>query len=295
MNSERILSCPVCNSTNFQSFLTCEDYTVTHEHFELQECISCKFVVTNPRPGPNSISDYYQSGEYISHTGAGKGLLPWLYLTARKFTLRWKVNIVKRYNPKPRILDYGCGTGEFLHQCSAEGFTISGIEPSLAARTKATALTGINIAADIAQLGSQKFDVITLWHVLEHIMDLNQKIRSIKELLAENGTLLIAVPNHESADAARYKAYWAGYDVPRHLWHFSPASMNAFLRSAGLNIRHIIPMKLDAYYVAILSQKYKSPRSPGIANMLKGLTAGLLSNLHARKDGNYSSLIFIVQ
>ena len=294
MVMEIIKKCPICDHSLFESFLTCEDSMSSHEHFELKKCLSCTFVFTSPRPDKASLPNYYKSNQYISHTGKSAGPLDLIYLFARKFTLRWKINLIQEHKSKIAILDYGCGTGEFLGFCQRQKWQIAGLEPSPEARQKATKITGITIASDLEQFNYQKFDVITLWHVLEHVIDLKQTISRLALLLKENGLLIIAVPNHESYDASIYKEYWAAYDVPRHLWHFTKTTMSMLLDSASLKIKTIKPMKLDAYYVSLLSEKYTSSNQLSLLAFLKGATRGFISNLRARSSMNYSSLIYIV-
>ena len=294
MGLEIIKKCPICDHTMFESFLTCEDSMLSHEHFQLKKCQSCSFVFTSPRPDKASLPAYYQSLQYISHTGKSAGPLDRIYIFARNFTLRWKTALIKEHKSKIALLDYGCGTGEFLRFCQRERWEIAGIEPSADARQKAAQITGINIASDLETFSRQKFDVITLWHVLEHVSDLTNTISRLASLLKADGLIFIAVPNHESNDASHYKQYWAAYDVPRHLWHFTKTTMAALLHSADLKIKTIQPMKLDAYYVSLLSEKYISSNHLSSLPFLKGTIRGFLSNWYARSSTNYSSLIYIV-
>jgi 2-polyprenyl-3-methyl-5-hydroxy-6-metoxy-1,4-benzoquinol methylase len=294
MGREILEKCPLCNQTVFEAFLECRDHTASRELFTLQRCLSCSFVFTNPRPDKASLPNYYQSPQYISHTGKSSGgIIGWAYLLARNFTIRWKARLIGNYKKKISILDYGCGTGELLRQYRAEGWQIAGVEPSAQARQKATEITGINIASDLKELDNQMFDVITLWHVLEHIADFKETLTALKHLLKKDGLLLLAVPNHESLDAQFYKEYWAGYDVPRHLSHFTKTSMAALLRTEGLVIQSILPMNLDAYYVSLLSQQYKSSQALTLTTFLKGIYHGFISNRKARSSVNHSSLIYL--
>ena len=291
---EIIEKCPICNHSLFDTFLTCEDSLLSHEHFDLKKCQSCTFVFTSPRPDAASLPNYYKSDQYISHTGKSTSLLDWIYLFARNFTLQWKISLIKKYRQKITLLDYGCGTGEFLRSAKEEGWQIAGLEPTADARKKATEITGINIASDLSQFNNQQFDVITLWHVLEHVMDLKSTIYQLKSLLREDGFFLIAVPNHQSYDAFFYQESWAAYDVPRHLWHFTRITMTALLHSLGLKIKAIEPMKLDAYYVSLLSEKYTSKNKGSYLSLFKGVTRGFQSNRKAKSTMDYSSLIYIV-
>src|SRR5688500_12158748 len=227
---ERLSTCPVCSDSNFSAYLSCKDHTVSHETFQLQKCFSCGFVLTNPRPGDNDLSRYYQSKDYISHSDKSTSLIGYIYRAARTFTLKWKYNLVRRHSfQKPlSILDYGCGTGAFLVECKKHQMKITGVEPASTARALANKQTSDQVVSDILEV-SDSFDMVTLWHVLEHISKLNETIIQLKKHLKQNGTMFIAVPNLQSHDARKYGEYWAGYDVPRHLWHFSRNTMQKLL------------------------------------------------------------------
>jgi 2-polyprenyl-3-methyl-5-hydroxy-6-metoxy-1,4-benzoquinol methylase len=214
----------------------------------------------------------------------------------RGFAIRWKIDITRRYqssNTQIALLDFGCGTGSFLHRCAREGWKIAGVEPSNQARTIANTNLSNAVVNSVDQIDG-KFDVITLWHVLEHIPDLSETFQTLKGKLAERGTLIIAVPNFESYDAKYYRHHWAGYDVPRHLWHFNQNVMQTFVSKNGCKIVETIPMKLDAYYVSMLSETYILGKR-NASTFLRGFITGLKSNISARKNSEYSSLIYIIK
>jgi 2-polyprenyl-3-methyl-5-hydroxy-6-metoxy-1,4-benzoquinol methylase len=285
---QNLQSCPLCASTSFSQFLSCKDFTVSHEIFRIVQCDSCGFRFTNPRPHEQDLGRYYKSESYVSHTSSRKGLINFLYNIVRKITLRQKMRLIKRIVKGRMLLDFGCGTGHFLAQAGREGFVIKGIEPDPDARRLAKDLNNIEPGTrdDLNSL-SDRFDLITLWHVLEHLPDLNGDIESFKRLLKDDGRLLIAVPNCSSYDAEIYKEFWAGYDVPRHLYHFTPETITKLFRAHGLDLLETLPMKFDAYYVSMLSEKYRG------GGMLKGVMNGLRSNRRARQKNTFSSQIYI--
>ncbi|SHH99643.1 Methyltransferase domain-containing protein [Chryseolinea serpens] len=294
---KELKSCPVCQSISFQKFITAKDYTVSRETFALVKCDSCGFIFTNPIPDPERLGEYYLSDDYISHSKKATGVIDKIYVVARSFTLKWKLGLIQKYtgNQDKTILDYGCGTGDFLKACKDKGWVVTGVEPSEKARQLATDQTGEKIAASLKDVETKEFNTITLWHVLEHIEDLNHTLQQLKDKLSPNGTLLIAVPNHAAWDGTHYGQYWAGYDVPRHLWHFTQQTMTTLLTKNNLKLDDIVPMKLDAYYISLLSEKYKANGKAGLAGMIIAAANGLRSNLSARKNKNYSSLIYIVR
>lgn len=294
MSLEKVERCPVCNGQSFLPFLECRDYTKSGEVFHVEQCSVCSMSLTNPRPTEDAAAGYYQSNQYISHQSGPRSLFDGIYLVIRRFSLRWKHSLVKPYLTHNTLMDVGCGTGTFLRQCAKSGIAVMGVEPSAEARAQAL-LHNIQVTDSLHSLPNQKFDVITLWHVLEHIYDLPRTLQYLREHLHDHGTIFIAVPNHESPDAAYYQSCWAAYDVPRHIWHFSQEHMRRLLENNGLKLLKVIPMKLDAYYVSLLSEKYKANGKLTLPGAVSGIVQGYTSNRNARSDSNYSSLIYLVQ
>lgn len=289
---ESVQSCPICKSTHFNSFLTAKDHTVSQTTFTIKKCSQCGLGITTPRPSATAIDPYYQSEHYISHSGGTKTLMDRIYRVARRFTLAWKYRLISNLNTTPaRLLDYGCGTGDFILYFKQKGWNTIGVEPSPTARNKSLEKK-LDVRSTLESI-PEKFEIITLWHVLEHIHNLEQVISQLKSLLTPHGHLLIAVPNHLSFDATYYQSYWAGYDVPRHLWHFSKPSMEQFLNDHQLKLEKVIPMRLDAYYVSLLSELYKKPDTNRMVTYLNAFITGMKSNLSARHTGEYSSLIYV--
>lgn len=294
MTLESVTECPVCTSSSFQRLLTVRDYTVSQNEFQINGCTTCGFGITSPRPDQHSIGLFYASDKYVSHTGGTRTLLDQVYLIARKFTLRWKLNLITRLQQPGTLLDYGCGTGEFLKYLHANQWKVMGVEPSESARTNADTIIQNHIYSTLnTNLGN--FDVITLWHVLEHVHNLNETLSKLKALLNKSGIMLLAVPNYLSADAKKYGAYWAGYDVPRHLWHFTQKNMEQLLSQHRLEVIKIVPMKLDAFYVSLLSESYQHSKTPFFLRMINAFLSGITSNSMATKTGEYSSLIYIAR
>jgi SAM-dependent methyltransferase len=279
----------------FKHLLSCKDYTVSQERFDLDQCLTCGLVFTNPRPKDSELNRYYQSDSYISHSNKATSIVDRVYKIARQFTLKWKYDLLQKHSRiKPAsILDYGCGTGAFLHECQQRNMKIAGVEPNATARQQAQALTGVEIQSELVE-AKDVYDAITLWHVLEHVSDLNATLEKLRSLLSENGTMFIAVPNHQSQDARKYGEHWAAYDVPRHLWHFDRQSMTRLLNKHNMKVGGILPMILDAYYVSLLSEKYRSGKQ-GIIGMGRAIVRATQSNIEATRNQEYSSLIYIAQ
>ncbi|QJB32790.1 class I SAM-dependent methyltransferase [Chitinophaga oryzae] len=266
--------CPLCGSSQTHEALTAKDYTVSKETFSIFHCGGCGGRFTQNVPDSQHIGRYYQSQEYISHSETKQGLINRLYHSVRKITLRSKQNWVRSAAgmKQGNLLDIGCGTGAFLHYMQTGGWTVTGLEPDENARHNAKTLYNIDpLPIDrLFQLPAGQYDAITMWHVLEHVHELHAYLDRIRELLKPGGTLLIAVPNYTSSDADHYGAYWAAYDVPRHLYHFSPASMERLLRQHNIRLIKKHPMVFDGFYVSLLSEKYKTGKSRLFAGFFHG-------------------------
>lgn len=282
--------CPVCHSKEYIFQISCKDYTVSKEKFDIVSCKNCGLWQTFPYPEEDSIGKYYQSEEYISHSDKRETFFDKIYHLVRKYTLAQKVNLIKKYVPHGTILDIGCGTGYFLQECKKSGFDVFGIEPSEKAR-EICLKKSLNVCSKISDVdNTKKYDVITLWHVLEHLYHPDNFIRKFHVLLKDKGYLILALPNRLSYDAKKYEEYWAGYDVPRHLFHFTKKDV-VNLTKDKFKMVCIQPMFFDAFYVSMLSEKYKGNKRA----FLKGLVSGCVSNIKAMKKNNYSSLIYVLQ
>lgn len=271
--------------------LDLKDYFLTGESFELFEDSKTGVLYTLPQPIEN-LGKYYESKNYISHTDGKKSIFERFYQMAKSINLNNKLELINKVSNGKKILDYGCGVGDFLEHLQKNGYEVLGMEPNDSARRIAQSKIGIEkVTSTELEQNNQKFDIITLWHVLEHIPNLNEIIHQLKNHLTENGRLIIAVPNHKSYDATYYGKYWAAYDVPRHLWHFSASSMNKLFNNFGMKIESTHPMKLDSFYVSLLSEKYKGNK----LGFMNAFRVGLKSNAKAKKTGEYSSLIYIIK
>jgi 2-polyprenyl-3-methyl-5-hydroxy-6-metoxy-1,4-benzoquinol methylase len=283
--------CPVCKATEFRKFLTCRDHFLSSEDFTIVQCVACEFKFVNPRPEDSLLSKYYKSEDYISHSNTKKGLVNRIYHYVRARNHHSKYKHIRAFKPLGNILDIGCATGEFLDYFRKNGWEVSGIEPDENARNYAINTYGLAVYPEneLASLPDQKYDVITLWHVLEHVPMLAERIKELYRLLEQDGLLVIAVPNSDSYDATDYGEFWAGYDVPRHLYHFNRKTLLQLMNSHGFEVQDIKPMLFDAYYVSLLSEKYRHGKN----NFFRAFLTGWKSNRSARKNRqNYSSEIF---
>ena len=297
-------NCPVCGSADLKNVLAAKDHTVSGETFQISECNGCSLRFTQDVPDAEGIIPFYKSEDYISHTDTSKGLVNRLYQLVRKKTLKKKRKLVEKItgSKKGQILDIGSGTGAFVNEMKQNGWQVTGLEPDGGARTVAKKLYNIELddINKFYQLPANSYDAITLWHVLEHVHELTEYVQQLKKLLKENGKLFVAVPNYTSKDAAIYKEYWAAYDVPRHLYHFSPRSMKVLIEKHGLKLLQQKPMWYDSFYISMLSSKYKNARlndavGQGKTNLVASFFNGFCSNLKAL--GNVkkcSSVIYVI-
>jgi len=286
-------SCPVCNNNSFNNHIVCKDYTVSKAEFTIVKCSQCNFTFTNPIPLESEIGKYYESEEYISHSNSNKGLVNSIYQSVRNYTLKRKLSLIKTLSSKKSLLDIGSGTGEFLNVCKTNGYHVQGIEPSKTGRDQAKENFNLNIEEEsyIPKIKDNSIDIITMWHVLEHVYNLNERIGEIVRILKSDGVLIVAVPNLDSYDAKKYKEHWAAYDVPRHLYHFNPKSITTLFEKHGFILEKTLPMRFDSFYVSMLSEKYRS----GKQNLINAFLTGLKSNIIGNSEKTYSSQIYVLK
>ena len=276
---------------NKKHFLTVKDHSVSKETFDLYHDETLDMLITFPQPSLENLGKYYESEDYISHTDNKRSLFEKLYHFIKNITLKNKLHLINLLHPgRGNILDIGAGTGDFLSVAKNDGWQTIGVEPSEKAKSIAKR-KGLSFVKQTTGLANNSFDVISMWHVLEHVPDLDKQIKELKRLLKPNGTLLIAVPNFKSFDAKHYEKFWAAYDVPIHFWHFSKTAIKLLFEKEKMKLEKVLPMKFDSFYVSLLSEKYKS----GKMNFIKAFYVGLLSNFKATKSFEYSSHIYIIR
>ena len=291
-----ITHCPICGNKEFNPFISCKDYFTTQEAFEIMQCKKCGFVFTQDFPSEEVIGKYYDIPEYVSHSDTQKGIINALYHRARKIALKSKSKIVIKNSGKKTgmLLEIGCGTGYFLNRMKELKWIVTGIEKSESARKYAKMKFGLNCQDSeyLYEIPDKTKDVVAMWHVLEHMEHLNKVMERIHHILKDDGTAIIALPNKDSFDAVHYKKYWAAYDVPRHLWHFSPDSMKELADKHNFELIAIKPMYMDAFYISMLSEKYKKTCLASLVGLLKGEFFFLRTLFN--KNGS-SSLIYVLK
>lgn len=285
--------CPWCQSEKAHKHLSLKDYFLTQEPFDIMVCEDCGLLYTTPKPSDEKIGDYYKSESYYSHQENKKGFIPRVYEAVKSVNLKHKIAIATQGKEPGRLLDIGCGVGDFLHFAEQNGWQCTGAEPSDDASSiaKKRIKAEIMLPKDLEKLPDESFDVITMWHVLEHVSDLQWQVNQLNRLLKKGGRLVVALPNFRSYDAQYYKDKWAAYDVPRHLNHFSQDSIAKIFNINGLIQNQTQKLVWDAFYISFLSEKYAQKSLP----LLRGAFRGLISNVKAQKSGEWSSLVYVFE
>jgi 2-polyprenyl-3-methyl-5-hydroxy-6-metoxy-1,4-benzoquinol methylase len=286
--------CPGCSSASIYPAVSAKDHTVSQEIFEIWHCDDCTIRFTQKVPNASTIGPYYQSPDYVSHSDTDKGFINRLYHRVRNHTLTTKRKLLQEITGKEKavLLDIGAGTGAFANTMRQADWTVMGLEPDAKARQNAESKYGILLqsAENLFRLEDAQFDAITMWHVLEHVHDLHGYLERCYSVIKPGGRLVIAVPNYTSRDAKTYRGFWAAYDVPRHLYHFSPKGMEQLVKAKGFILEDTRPMWFDSFYVSMLSEQYKN----GSGNIIGALWNGMLSNLVALGNKKRcSSVIYI--
>ena len=285
--------CPWCDSDKAQINLWLKDEFLTKEDFHICECLNCGLLYTMPRPDKDHIGAYYKSEEYYSHQENTKGFIPKLYERVKRVNLKHKYQLATKGLTCGKLLDIGCGVGDFLHTAEEHNWECTGVEPSEEAKKIAQKRTKATIVSSDAleDIQNEYFDVITMWHVLEHVDDLKWQVAQLQRLVKRNGHIVIALPNYKSYDGQHYKELWAAYDVPRHLNHFNRNTLTKIFKSKGLELVKMDKLKWDAYYISYMSEQYKHHSLP----LIRGAFFGWISNIKARKTGEWSSLVYVFE
>jgi ubiquinone/menaquinone biosynthesis C-methylase UbiE len=276
--------------------MECRDHFLSGELFSLFKCSSCRFVFTQDYPEQEAIGKYYESDEYLSHNDNSQGVSGRIYRYVRNFMLLRKRAIIKNTTglKTGTILDIGSGSGHFAATMKDAGWQVKGIELNDKARNSSVLKFGLDVInpKDISTLKSASFDCITLWHVLEHFHEPYEYFAEIMRLLKPGGICVTALPNCNSYDAEYYREYWAAYDVPRHLWHFTPSSFSIFADKTGFRIEKTLTLPADVFYISFVSEKYKRSSSPFIRGVIRAKFYAIRALFQKDKS---SSVIYILR
>ena len=291
MKTEKLDRCPACGSPDIGSYTTITDHYYSKENFDIAACKGCGLRFTQNRPAPEEIGRYYDSENYASHdSGKKASVFLKVYQMARDYMLGLKFNLVRQFKPEwKQVLDYGTGEGFFTEYLLKKGKDASGIEPSAVARENFKSRTGKTLFEDIDALPADKtFQVITLWHVLEHIHTLRETMEKLTERLEQKGIIVIAIPNQKAKDLEAFGPHWAAWDVPRHLYHWDTDSLSAFMKSLGLVRIHTGQLPLDPFYIGMISARYAGKGA------VSGILTGLKSYFHGKSNPAEGSTLLTI-
>lgn len=286
-------ACLVCKKANFETVVNSKDFCVSHEDFKVVRCTNCGFGFTENAPDVSKIGEYYEHTDYVSHTDTKEGLFFNIYHKVRSFMLGQKRAYINKHTAVNNILDIGAGTGYFVNHMQSHGTAITGFEPDNDARAQAKKNFGIELEPSLEGIlgRNEVFDAISMWHVLEHVHDLKEYFGHFQQLIKTRGVLAIAVPNYSSFDGRFYKKFWAAYDLPKHLWHFSPDSIKLLAQSNGFDHLQSYAMPFDPFYIALLSEGHKQSGGGGkIRALFIGMTSFLKGFFNPEKA---SSVVYV--
>ena len=286
--------CPLCKSSAIKKRFACVDEFATGEQFEIFECTACGLAFTQNVPDEKEIDRYYESPTYISHSNTSKGLVNRVYHIVRRIMLQKKARKVEMLTglKNGRLLDYGAGTGHFARLMKTRGWSVTAIEKNGKARELALKEFGFEMlpVEALSTIKDKELDVVTMWHVMEHIQEPDKMWDELHRILDDRGIAIIAVPNSASYDALKYKEYWAAYDVPRHLWHFTPSTIAQWGEKHGFVLDGQYTMPFDGFYISMLSEQYKGSRLHTIRGFWNGFKGWLAQ---CRRRSASSSIIYV--
>lgn len=288
-------NCPVCQSNEFEHFMNVPDWLVSKKSFELSRCSKCNFVFTSNAPRPEEIGPFYESEEYVEHSDTNTGVIYGIYHYARQLMLGYKFKRIKDLTSGKKLLDVGSGSGYFVNHMKNKGYDVTGVEISDKAVKLCSEKFGINAHSPkdfLANKLDKDYDLITLWHVFEHVYTVDEYFKLFSESLAEGGALILALPNLTSKDAAMFKEFWAAYDTPRHLWHFSPNTLELLANNKGFTLERKYKLPLDPFFNSMVSASYMKKFTFLPFTILKGLWSFTLSLFNIDKS---SSLIYVLR
>lgn len=284
------MNCSNCNSPEISKFDEITDFFLTNEVFFIYSCNNCGVKFTHPIP--ENLTPYYNSEEYLSHEKNNKSIFSFVYNTIKSYSISRKYLGISKKMKRGSVLEIGCGTGDLLNIFNKSKWKTIGVEPNDKPRNYAINHFNLNIVNNIEEIKNENFNVIMLWHVLEHVINLKKYIHFLNEKLDKNGLLVIALPNPESWDAKHYKKYWAGWDVPRHLYHINEKALKELTKEYFV-IKEKQPLVFDSFYISMLSEKYKGKK--GLNLLFSFIYNGLKSNINAWKTNEFSSMIYYLK
>ena len=295
MGESMLETCIECQSNVNEEAIRLHDHLVSKKLFVIDHCKNCGFRYIKNPPDESEAYKFYETDEYVEHSDSADGFINTIYHQARKWMMRFKHNLINKHGKKQRILDFGTGTGYFLNYMKSRGFDVTGIEISEKARKFGKEQFGLNIypPSEIFEESFPKeFSYISFWHVLEHVYEPQKVIGRLRDLLTDDGVMVVALPNYKCLEASVYKEYWNGYDVPRHIWHWDESSFRKFAENCGFKVTKTKILPLDPFYNCLISESYRKKKWAHILIPFIGgasLVQGWMSHKRA------SSIVYFLQ
>ncbi len=271
------VNCNLCGCSQSSLLFTSRDY-ISREYFNVVRCNSCGLAYTNPRPSIQEIERFYGRHYYGKNNARFKGLFELLVRLFRRQRTQRLLNLKK----SGCILDIGCGRGQMLHEFQKRGWQTFGTELAESKAQAAREEFGLNVLAapiETCNFEGNFFDVVTLWHVLEHLPYPRETLQEINRILKEDGLLVVAVPHFDSFEARIFKEKWFHLDVPRHYYHFSLQTLTQMLAVAGFKVK-------SQHHFSIEYNPYGLMQS--LLNQVSGQTNFLYNLLSADSDRSLS-------
>ena len=294
MTQHTAIECPLCGGNDTSHFTDCTDHAVSNETYSLQRCGSCGLIFTIAPPDSQDKQTYSKLDQELNRADNPRKRLDRLYYYARILNIRRKIRLIERLTrvSSGKLLNYGAKSGYFSSRMTDRGWKVTSLEEYHEQRIFSLEMFHHRMMDidEIDSLPPGSFDAVTLWHTLEHQEDPHTLIEKLIRLLKPNGLLFAAVPNTDSLDAAWYGSQWAAWDVPRHLLHFNTTSMIRFGLAHNLVLMHHERMPFEAFYIPMLSEKFKGNRHPIITGAVRGLKFWHKTNTDREKS---SSIVYV--
>jgi SAM-dependent methyltransferase len=229
------VNCALCGGADSELIFTAPSLRLSGpgNHFDLRRCTKCGLVFMSPRPAPEELAALYQPKFY--HSPNQK-----LVQRIAGLILGESVSFVQRHAGPSKLLDVGCGNGSFIQGAARAGFDVYGLEPYQSALPNLPESLRTRVLCapfESADYPAESFDVITLWHVLEHLSGPVETLKRLRVFLKPGGTLILEVPNIASSEARWLGPHWHNLDLPYHFWHFAPETLQSAVQQAGFEIK----------------------------------------------------------
>jgi SAM-dependent methyltransferase len=277
--------CACCGASDAYLLFRGYGFDRSEERFDLYECPHCGLVRVEPPLGRAALAHYYAADYYGSPVAKFSGPVEALMRLDHPRRARWLAGFVTGPPPR-RALDIGCGRGLFLRALAQLGFTAVGTELPGFAFTADPGVEFLQATAEALPFADGCFDLVSIWHVLEHTTDPAAVLHGIARVLKPGGILALAVPNFGSWQAHHFGRHWFHLDLPRHQYHFRPAALSRLLAEQHVELIEVRTQSWDqnlyGFIQSWLNRIYWRSTPNGLYQVLKkrqGVLRGQLARL----------------